>query len=163
MKHLGGISICLGAYEGILGEDLGPSWRQRQPRAVPDLAPGGPPSVLRIPPQFFRKKLVKLYGPHPGYVESFLLRFLDLRFLDSWDHNKISKIFHCSIYGQYFDFEPSLPSTRPSKTLTIESGRSKSSWGLTYTSFGPPGTCFSRDLPRKAMVLSPTLTFIDLI
>ena len=42
-----------------------------------------------------------------------------------------------------------------SKTLKVESGRSKSTGGLTYSSFGPPGTCFSP-------ALSPKLTRVDL-
>ena len=56
-----------------------------------------------------------------------------------------------------------LSSSWPSTALKIESGIPKSTWGLTYSSFGPPGTWFSPDFPPEVMVLSPKLTLFELI
>ena len=67
------------------------------------------------------------------------------------------------IYGQYFDYKPSFPSSQASKTLKIESAMSKSTWGITYSSFRPTGTFFRADLPPKTTVLSPKLILFDFI
>ena len=79
-------------------------------------------------------------------------------FLDSWDQNKILNFldfFNFFIYGQYFLYKPLFPSSQPSKTLKIKTARSKSTGVPTYSSFGPPGTCFSPVLWSK-------LPFFDL-
>ena len=90
--------------------------------------------------------LIKLYGTQPGYVESrasssgcvesFRLRFLDFRIcffksvflgenrcLVSWDQNKILVFFLIFLFFVYMG-------SQASKTLKIESGRSKSPGGL---------------------------------
>ena len=41
------------------------------------------------------------------------------------------------LHGQYFLYKPLFPSSQPSKTLKIESTISKSTWGITYSSFRP--------------------------
>ncbi len=66
---------------------------------------------------------------------------------------KIKFLFIYFLYDQYFLYKPSFPSSKPSKTLKIESAISKSTGGPTYSSFGPPGSCFSPDW-------SPNLTNI---
>ena len=58
------------------------------------------------------------------------------------------------LYGQYFLYKPLFPSSQASKTLKIESARSKSTGGLTYSSFGPPEATFSPVPP-------PGLPFFD--
>ena len=46
-------------------------------------------------------------------------------------------------HGQYFLYKPLFPSSQASKTLKIESGRSKSTGGLIYSSIGPSEATFS--------------------
>ena len=79
------------------------------------------------------------------------------RLLDSWDQNKILNFldfFKIFIYGQYFLYKPSFPSSQASKTLKIKTARSKSTGGLIQKPFGPPGASFSP-------VPSPKLPFFD--
>ena len=47
------------------------------------------------------------------------------------------------LYDQYFLYKPSFPSSQAPKTLKIESAMSKSTGGLIYSSFKPPGATFS--------------------
>ena len=47
------------------------------------------------------------------------------------------------LYDLYFLYKPLFPNSQASKTLKIKSGRSKSTWGLIYSSIGPPGATFS--------------------
>ena len=47
------------------------------------------------------------------------------------------------LYDRYFLYKPLFPSSQASKTLKIESARSKSTGGPTYSSFGPPEVTFS--------------------
>ena len=58
------------------------------------------------------------------------------------------------LYDQYFLYKPLFPSSQASKTLKIESARSKSTGGLIYSSIGPPEASF-RPVP------SPGLPFFD--
>ena len=58
------------------------------------------------------------------------------------------------IYDQYFLYKPLFPSSQASKTLKIESARSKSTGGLIYSSIGPRGATFSPVWP-------PGLPFFD--
>ena len=86
-------------------------------------------------------------------------------FLGSWDQNKILKFldfFKIFIYGQYFLYKPLFPSSQPSKTLKIKTARSKSTRVPTYSSFGPPGTCFSPVLWSKLPLFDLKLAFLTL-
>ena len=79
-------------------------------------------------------------------------------FLGSWDQNEILNFldfFNFFIYGQYFLYKPSFPSSQPSKTLKIKTARSKSTGGLIQKPFGPPGASFSP-------IPSPKFQFFDL-
>ena len=58
------------------------------------------------------------------------------------------------LYDQYFLCKPLFPSSQASKTLKIESRRSKSTGGLIYSSIGPPEATFSPVWP-------PGLPFFD--
>ena len=94
-------------------------------------------------PDFFVKK----YG-----------KIQKIRFLDSWDQNKILKFldfYKIFIYGQYFLYKASFPSSQASKTLKNKTARSKSTGVPTFSPFGPPETSFSP-------VLWPKMPFFDL-
>ena len=58
------------------------------------------------------------------------------------------------LYDQYFLYKPLFPSSQASKTLKLESARSKSTGGLIYSSIGPPEATFSPVRP-------PGLPFFD--
>ena len=47
------------------------------------------------------------------------------------------------LYAQYFLCKPLFPSFQASKTIKIESARSKSTGGLIYSPIGPPEATFS--------------------
>ena len=68
------------------------------------------------------------------------------------------------LYDQYFLYKPLFPSSQPSKTLKIESTISKSTWGITYSSFRLPGTPFRLDLPGVflpfLMIVLPLFAFL---
>ena len=74
--------------------------------------------IPRFPAHFFLKKSGK---------------FVKIYFLGSRDQNKILKFLDfCKIfiYGQYFLYKASFPSSQASKTLKIKTARSKSTGGL---------------------------------
>ena len=57
------------------------------------------------------------------------------------------EIFMIFLYDRYFLYKPSFPSSQASKTLKIESARSKSTGGLIHSPIGPPGANFSPGQP----------------
>ena len=88
-----------------------------------------------------------------------LRKFVKICFLDSRDQNKILKFLWFFLYGQYFLYKSSTPSSQPSKTFKIELTISKSTWGTTFSSFRPLGTPFRPDLPPKIMFRSTIFRF----
>ena len=81
-------------------------------------------------------------------------KIVNIGFSDSRGQNKILNFFLIFLYARYFLYKPPFPSSQASKTLKIESARSKSTGGPTYSSFGPPGATFSP-------VPSPRFPFFD--
>ena len=72
------------------------------------------------------------------------------------------EIFMIFLYDQYFLYEPLFPSSQHSKTLKIESAVSKSTWGISDSSFRSPGTPFRPDLPPKTVFFRPFFAVVDL-
>ena len=130
--------------------------RRFAPRAVLDLAPGRPRrATQRVDSGLDRVVSFEI----PEFAAFFFRKKSGKKsrtsfFLDSWDQNTILKILDF-FYGQYFHYKPSFPSFQPSKNHKIKTTISKSTGLFTYSSFRPPGTCFSP-------VLWPKLPFFDL-
>ena len=71
-------------------------------------------------------------------------------------------IFMIFLYDQYFLYKPRFLSSQPFKTLKIELTISKSTQGISYSSFRPPGTPFRPGLPPKIVLFRRCFAIFDL-